>query len=507
MSTARGVSVVIPAFQAADTVAAAVSSALEQVPAPDEVIVVDDGSTDATAEVLAGFGDAIEVLHQANGGEAAARNAGLAAARHEWIAYLDADDWFLPGRLAAVWELLDRDPGLDLVTTDAFMIDGRDVVGRAYGPQWAFATEDQRTEILRRNFVFGHVVVRAETLRAVGGYDTSIARTTDWAAWIAVILGGGRAGLVERPLSTYRIHPTSLSADRVGMALGGLQSLRVAEAHPSLGDRERAVLAASIDEQEALVAREQLAAALDARSPDRRRLASAVLAGRSQPLAQRSKALLAWGLPSLATSLRERRRRGVMMGTAGRPMGASTSEPTGPGDVRGLVSIVVDEPSAVPGAGSVGEVAAGAARTMTSLSDQSLPVVEVIAGHGRAALGRARTGTFAVVPTGTVLDPGAIERRLLGFAWRCEAAAVVDLVERRPGEPEPEVAMRAHLPEETWAEGVVGGPQSVLFRVSALREEGVGDLTPAAVPGVVAQLARRHPIVVLDRREPAGTSP
>jgi len=109
------VSVAIPVFNRAGSVGAAIDSVLAQDPAPFEVIVVDDGSTDATPAVLAGYGDRIVAISQANAGAAAARNAAMARARGDWIAFLDSDDLWYPGRLAALArDLAGADPAIGL---------------------------------------------------------------------------------------------------------------------------------------------------------------------------------------------------------------------------------------------------------------------------------------------------------------------------------------------------------------------------------------------------------
>jgi len=96
------VSTVIPTYNRAALVCRAVESALAQDAPPDEIIVVDDGSTDGTADALARFGDRVRCVRQANAGVAAARNRGVRAATGEWVAFLDDDDVWLPGHLARV---------------------------------------------------------------------------------------------------------------------------------------------------------------------------------------------------------------------------------------------------------------------------------------------------------------------------------------------------------------------------------------------------------------------
>src|ERR1700732_1248735 len=107
------VSVVIPVFNGAATVARAIDSALAQHFAGEfEVIVVNDGSTDSTAAVLDTYRTQITVVDQNNSGLAAARNAAIGVAKGEYIALLDADDLWLPGKLEARSAVLDRVPGV-----------------------------------------------------------------------------------------------------------------------------------------------------------------------------------------------------------------------------------------------------------------------------------------------------------------------------------------------------------------------------------------------------------
>lgn len=99
------ISVVIPTFNRAGIVGQAIDSVLAQTTPADEIIVVDDGSTDDTQAALTRYGDKIVALRQANGGVSVARNAGIARAKGEWLTFLDSDDVWLPGRLA----ILSRD--------------------------------------------------------------------------------------------------------------------------------------------------------------------------------------------------------------------------------------------------------------------------------------------------------------------------------------------------------------------------------------------------------------
>ncbi|HWL42407.1 MAG TPA: glycosyltransferase [Ilumatobacter sp.] len=474
-------SVVIPAYQAEATVRTSVESALDQVPPPAEVIVVDDGSTDGTAAVLAEFGDRIRVITQPNGGEASARNTGLAAATCEWIAYLDADDWFLPGRLAAISELIIERPTLDLVTTDELLVSEGDIIARGYSDQWTFAHSDQRREILRRNFVI-HGVVRAAALRAVGGFEESIDRATDWAAWIKLILAGGQVGAVARPLACYRMLPTSLSADRLGMARGGLRALRVAEARPELSDAEREVLVASIRGQESLIHREELSLALERGTDDRRRRARAVLLDSGSPPGARAKAAAVVVAPSLAGWMQRRRSRGTHVGTAGRPVARDQRTPS-PADTTALVTVLI-EPS--------GDDHAAVGDTLASLRAQTLPTFEIT---GAPELSAVRTPTLAVVPAGTMFDPGAVERRLLAFTSHYQAGAVVDL---GPGTDDLEVVPSGRLNEAlARRRAALPTPTDVLYRTSALRDNKLSELTVGTDQAMLDEIANLYPVVLI----------
>lgn len=106
------ISVVIPAYNAGDYIARTVQSVLSQTSPPDEIIVIDDGSADDTAAVVRSLGDRIQLIRQENAGASAARNAGIQAAKGNWIAFLDGDDEWIPQKLELQINHLQKHPDL-----------------------------------------------------------------------------------------------------------------------------------------------------------------------------------------------------------------------------------------------------------------------------------------------------------------------------------------------------------------------------------------------------------
>ena len=307
----------IPAYQAEEFIADGLRSVLEQDPQPAEIVVIDDGSTDRTAEIVRSFGPAVRLVSKPNGGEASARNAGLREATTEWVAFMDADDQFLPGRLAAVAARLRTGPDADLLTSNAHFLFPYGIDGQCYRDDWTFARSDQRREILERNFVFSHTVVKRERLLALGGFDESIRYATDWAMWLVLILNGGVVDLIDEPLSLYRVHPGSLSANTLAMARGFVLVMQKALAQP-LSDDERARALDAMARQQALVERELLSDQLARGTKGVRAHALTVVRNDRHDPKTRLRALVALVVPSVGSLIVRRRRRTWTIGTMGR---------------------------------------------------------------------------------------------------------------------------------------------------------------------------------------------
>lgn len=298
-------SVVIPAYQAAATVAGAVRSALNQSLPAHEVIVVDDGSTDDLSGALRPFGDRITVVRKANGGAASARNAGAEVASGEFMAVLDADDGFDPGRVEALSRLAVERPDLDLVTTDSRFVVGGRAVG-SYLEENSFATVDQRQAILVSCFVGGWPAARISRLRDVGGFDEELRVGHDWDCWLRMILGGSGAGLVNLPYYDYVLAPGGLTSGRVESLWDRVRMLEKAAANPDLRVEERPLLARELSRRRSDAVREETREQLDS-SLSRRRLLQLAATSGAEPRA-RAGAALAFALPPLARRLVEARR-------------------------------------------------------------------------------------------------------------------------------------------------------------------------------------------------------
>jgi glycosyltransferase involved in cell wall biosynthesis len=230
------ISVVVPAFNSEAFLGACLDSVMAQ--AGDfalDVIVVDDGSTDDTA-VIALTRPGVRVLRQkANGGPSRARNLGLAAANGEWVAFLDADDLWPPGSLAARVAVLKRQPGTALVFGDCRQFDDRgpraqtlfeaSSLGRcAWGA--GEIVPDAYRRLLHDNFITtGSVVARRAALAAAGGFAEDLRLVEDLDLWLRLARRQPIAWCGEVCLLRRR-HADNLSRDPRAMSLAYLEVLR-----------------------------------------------------------------------------------------------------------------------------------------------------------------------------------------------------------------------------------------------------------------------------------------
>lgn len=218
-------SVVIPAFNSAATLARAIESVRAQAWPAHEILVVDDGSTDATAEVAAGF-DGVCLIRQKNSGVSGARNAGAAAATGDWLAFLDADDWYAPDRLRLHAEWIAEDATLDFLTGDyAYRDDagallgtsmaqhasGRMMLAKAAGTaRVVMDAPDEITAFVADHFGDTHTLsVPRQTFLDLGGYPAGFKVCEDVHFLTRLVAKSHRIGVICQSLGVYVIHGAS----------------------------------------------------------------------------------------------------------------------------------------------------------------------------------------------------------------------------------------------------------------------------------------------------------
>ena len=187
------ISVVTPAYNVASYIGAAIASVLAQSHRDWAMIIVDDGSTDGTAETAAGFSDPrVRLIRQPNSGVSAARNRGIAEAEGDAVLFLDADDWLAPDGLARLVAAL---PGaVAAYGPYRFVSEQGAPVG---GPRYPAAGRDLVSKLIERNLFAngGHLLIRREALAVAGQFREDLAYGEDWEYWIRLALRGrfGRA--------------------------------------------------------------------------------------------------------------------------------------------------------------------------------------------------------------------------------------------------------------------------------------------------------------------------
>lgn len=214
------VSVIIPAYNSERYVADAVRSVLAQSYRPHEIIVVDDGSTDGTARALQPFAGAVRYLSQENRGEPAARNTGMRAATGEYVAFLDADDLWLPEKLALQMAYFAAHPSCAFVYSDMSTFDENGVVDASVKVRFniTFPSGNIFRPLFRETlFGSGSVVFRKACLEKAGYFDEEFLVGSDYEMWLR-IARHYECGVVDQPLLCYRQHP-HMSTRGLGRAM------------------------------------------------------------------------------------------------------------------------------------------------------------------------------------------------------------------------------------------------------------------------------------------------
>lgn len=208
------ISVVTPAYNASAFIAETILSVQRQTLGDWEHIIVDDGSTDNTAEVVRAVGDErLVYVKQDNAGQSAAQNAGLARARGERLVMLDADDLLMPDAFERLKAGLDAEPDTVLAYGKAWLIDP---AGTAIGTRQVHRDQPREVpleKLLERNLIVtgGATMIRTAVMSEVGGFDPDIRMAQDWECWCRLAARGAVVFIGGSAVLEYRLHPQSVS--------------------------------------------------------------------------------------------------------------------------------------------------------------------------------------------------------------------------------------------------------------------------------------------------------
>jgi peptidoglycan/xylan/chitin deacetylase (PgdA/CDA1 family)/2-polyprenyl-3-methyl-5-hydroxy-6-metoxy-1,4-benzoquinol methylase len=243
------VSIIIPAYNAQETIVATLKSVLAQSCSTWEAIIVDDGSTDETATIAARFArqdPRIQVMRQVQMGVSAARNSGIRMARYGWLLFLDADDWLAPQYLEKMTGRLAEDRSLDVVHCGwAWVAPDGTLLPAHFAPD----KPDLFQEFARNILIAIHAcIVRKSLVEVVGCFDPQQKIGEDWDLFQRVARTGARFGAVQELLAFYRMRENAASADGLAFGPEGIRLLnlghsadsRVANPHPAHADGEPA---------------------------------------------------------------------------------------------------------------------------------------------------------------------------------------------------------------------------------------------------------------------------
>ena len=221
------VSVIVPAYNAAAYLPYAIESVIAQTYPSWEIVIVNDGSTDHTCAVVDSYrsklGDKLQYIDQPNGGMSAARNAGMRTARGEFIAMLDADDVWLPHRLARGIQVLDADPETGMVHAKVVRID---IHGSITGQlkveaQYLSGRIARHIYTRRAHIVCATVIFRKSCLETAGCFDEAMQATEDRDLWFRIALRY-KVAFIDEVLAHYRLSSTSVTSNLDRMLNGQL---------------------------------------------------------------------------------------------------------------------------------------------------------------------------------------------------------------------------------------------------------------------------------------------
>lgn len=219
------ISVVITAYNASKWIRGTIDSILAQTYPVLEVIVVDDGSTDDTAEIVSSYGENVKYVYQGNSGQPMARNLGIRKCKGSFIAFVDADDYWHSQKLEKQIDLI-RSQGWAWVVSDSEWINGKGEKMKMPGPP--MQEGDVLEALLMGNFIISATpIIRRDVFDQVGFFnqDPSARIGEDWDMWLR-IAARYPLGIVSEKLTFVRVHPASMmSVTSVNEKVQGLEGV------------------------------------------------------------------------------------------------------------------------------------------------------------------------------------------------------------------------------------------------------------------------------------------
>lgn len=216
------VSVIIPTYNRARYICRAINSVLDQTFTDYEIIVVDDGSTDNTREVLAPYGGKIVYIPQTNQGVSAARNKGIEQAKGEYIAFLDSDDYWMPEKLIEQVKILDANPRVGIVYCRMPIINAK---GEKIGMKPAGVSGRNLQELLEvgGDIPTSTVMIRRECFSKAGMFDRTLSMGEDMEMWMRTAQFYDLYEIENKVLAHYCRHTEQVTQDKVKVFSGLIQ--------------------------------------------------------------------------------------------------------------------------------------------------------------------------------------------------------------------------------------------------------------------------------------------
>lgn len=227
------VSIVIPCYNTGTYLATAVRSALRQSHANVEVVLIDDGSTDNTAEVARSFDDPrVRYFHQENQGLSAARNSGIRESRGAYLCFLDADDWLTPEKSEIQVTHLEKHPEIGLVAGEYLRCDERGVeLSRGCSKP---GPVDPRELLVASLWPVNAALVRREWVERAGPFDISLRAGEDWDFFCRLAILGCRMEVLPGLVCAYRTLPGSMSSNYRQQTANMVRVVEKTFSHPDL---------------------------------------------------------------------------------------------------------------------------------------------------------------------------------------------------------------------------------------------------------------------------------